>query len=92
VTERSIAWEYPRPASTGRWVFAGDYGAVGDGVTDDTAALLMAKAAAEISGHIPLLLMGNHVVTGPIDFGHLRVVDARPSTATAPVFIIRAQP
>lgn len=43
-----------------------DYGALGDGVTDDTAAILLAIAAAEVAGGIVYFPTGIYRLTGPI--------------------------
>ncbi len=45
---------------------ARDYGAMGDGVTDDTAASLATIAAAEVKGGIVYFSTGTYRLTGPI--------------------------
>lgn len=45
-----------------------DYGAVGDGVTDDTAAIQRAVNAARTTGGTLIFPFGRYLVTGPLDF------------------------
>lgn len=49
--------------AAGRWYDIRDYGAVGDGVTDDTAAWLAACAAAEVTGGLVWIPPGRYVIT-----------------------------
>jgi len=44
------------------------YGAVGDGVTDDTDAVARAVRAVKRSGGTLLLPVGTYLIRGPIDF------------------------
>ena len=47
-----------------------DYGAVGDGTTDDTAAIQAATAAANLTGGIIYFPQGNYYMTQPIVINH----------------------
>lgn len=60
-----------------------DFGAVGNGTTDDTAAVQAAVAALPRTGAILLIPQGNYLVSGPTRLPSYATVDLRGATILA---------
>jgi len=62
----------PPPAGTSDYINVRDYGAVGDGVTDDTAALQAAiNAMGDANGRALYLPQGTYKITQSLDFSNV---------------------
>jgi hypothetical protein len=85
-----ILQEPPLNGGEKRFVDVWSYGAFGDGITDDTMAIRLAAEVARMLGNVPLLLMGNHLVSDALDLSDLRLVDARPANAPGELLIRRS--
>ena len=76
----------PAPASvqlqpTGSWFFARDFGATFDGVTDDTAAIAGAMAAAATISGIVVLPAGTAIISSPLTLSpNISIMGAGSST------------
>ncbi len=80
VSAQSVAYEFVPPDSSGMYNVKTDFGAVGDGITDDTQALIEAFRGdstsytdGESGGRVPVYLPpGTYLVTKPLPMGAKR--------------------